>query len=118
MSFNLRYAKQLIGAGLDGIAAARQESNGAIFTPPLQTVALTPTAIGATIGALGSRLIRRDKGASGAAIGGLIGSVFGFGAALAWASRDFTRPAARKTVHGVNTVRDAHWLESHPITYA
>ena len=118
MSFNLRYAKQLIGAGLDGIAAARQESNGAIFTPPLQTVAWTPTAIGAMIGALGTRLIRRDKGASGAAIGGLIGSVFGFGAALAWASRDFTGPAARKTLRGVNTVRDAHWLESHPITYA
>ena len=118
MTFDFTYTRQLVGAGMDAIAAARQECKGAIFTPPLQTVAWTPTAIGATIGALGSRLIRRDKGTSGAAIGGLIGSVFGFGAALAWASRDFTRPAARKTVQGVNTVRDAHWLESHPITYA
>jgi hypothetical protein len=108
----------LVGAGLDGIAIVRQESRGPVFTTPLQTVAWTPTAIGATIGAVGARLIRREKGASGMAIGGLIGSLFGFGAALAWASRDFTGPAARKTLRGVNAVRDAHWLETHPITYA
>ena len=118
MTFDFTYTRQLVGAGMDAIAAARQESIGPIFRPPLQTVAWTPTAIGATIGALGTRLIRRDKGASGVAIGGLIGSMFGFGAALAWASRDFTGPAARKTLRGVNSVRDAHWLETHPITYA
>jgi len=114
MRFDLTYFKQLLGAGLDGIAAARQESHGRV----LQTVDWTPTAIGATIGALGTRLVRREKGASSVAIGGLIGSVFGFGAALAWASRDFTGPAARKTLRSLNAVRDAHWLETHPITYA
>ena len=118
MSSDFTYFKQLVGAGLNGIAAARQESHGRVFTPSLQTIAWTPAAIGATVGALGARLVRRDKSASGVAIGGLIGSLFGFGAALAWASRDFTGPAARKTLRGVNAVRDAHWLETHPITYA
>ena len=115
---DLTYFKQLVGAGLDGIVAARLEMNGPLFTPPLQTVAWTPAAVGATIGALGARLIGKEKRASGVAIGSLVGSICGFGAALAWASRDFTGPAARKALRHVNTARDAHWLELNPIDYA
>jgi hypothetical protein len=115
---DMAYVKQLVGAGFDGIAAARLETAGRIFVPPLQTVVWTPAAIGATMGALSTRMIAKNKSASGVAVGGLIGSVFGFGAALAWSSRHFTRPAARHTIRRVNAARDAHWLESHPIDYA
>jgi hypothetical protein len=63
-------------------------------------------------------MIGKDKRASGMAIGGLVGTMCGVGAALAWASRDFTGPAARKAFRRINTARDAHWLELNPIDYA
>jgi hypothetical protein len=112
------YFKQLVRAGLDGIDSARNERDGRVFTPPLQTVVWTPTAIVATIGMLSAHLIGKRKSVSRVALGGLAGSVLGFGAALAWASRDFIGPAARTAVRRVDAVRDAHWLESHPIDYA
>jgi len=114
---DLTYSRQLVRAGLDGIAAARQELDGP-FTPRLQIAAWAPAAVGATIGALGTRWIGKDNRASGVAIGGLVGSVCGLGAALAWASRDIAGPAVRKIFRRINTARDAHWLELNPIDYA
>jgi hypothetical protein len=115
---DLSYFRQLVGAGWDGIASARQELNSGVFPSPRQAVLWTPAAIGATIGVLGPRLIGNRKSASSMAMGGLVGSVLGFGAALAWSSRRFTGPAARKAVRNVNAARDARWLETHPINYA
>jgi hypothetical protein len=115
---DLAYLKQLVGAGLNGIGSARHELDGNMFTSPLQAVVWTPTAIGATIGMLGTRLIANRKSLSSVAIGGLVGSVLGVGAALAWSSRRFTGLAARKAVRHVNAARDAHWLETNPIDYA
>ena len=115
---DITYIKQLAGAGWDGIASARRELDGDVFTSPLQTVVWTPAAVCATIGMLSPRLIGNRKSASSVAMGGLIGSVLGLGAALVWSSRRFTGPAARRAVRHVNAARDAHWLESNPITYA
>ena len=112
------YLKQLVQAGLDGIDSARNERDGRVFTPPLQTVVWTPAAIGATIGMLSTHLIGKRKSASRVAMGGLAGSVLGFGAALAWASRGCIGPAARTAVRRIDAIRDARWLESHPIDYA
>jgi hypothetical protein len=115
---DLTYFKQLVGAGFDGIAAARHELDRPVFTPSLQRAAWTPAVLGGTVGALTARLIGKDKRASGIAIGGLVGTMCGVGAALAWTSRDFTRPAARNAFRRVNSARDAHWLELNPIDYA
>ena len=115
---NLAYLKQLVGAGLDGIDSARHELDGGVFTSPLQAVVWTPTAIGATIGILSTRLIGNRKSASSVAMGGLAGSVLGFGAGLVWTSRRLIGPAARTAIRRVNAARDAHWLETHPIDYA
>jgi hypothetical protein len=37
---------------------------------------------------------------------------------VAWASRRVTGSAAKRAIGGVNNVRDARWLERHPIDYA
>ena len=115
---DITYIKQLAGAGWDGIAAARREWNGGVFPSPRQTAVWTPAAVGATIGILSPRLLGSRKSASSMAMGGLVGSILGLGAALVWGSRRFTGPAARRAVRRVSAVRDAHWLESNPITYA
>lgn len=115
---DITYLKQLARAGLDGINSARHELNGGVFSSPLQTAVWKPAALGASIGMLSAHLIANRKSVSRVAMGGLVGSAFGLGAALAWASRGFMRPAARAAMRRVNAARDARWLESHPIDYA
>ena len=112
------YLKQLVRAGLDGIDSARNELGGGDLTSRLETVGWRPTVVGATVGMLGTHLIGNRKSASRLAMGGLVGSILGFGAALAWASRGFIGPAARTAVRRMSAARDAHWLETHPIDYA
>ena len=110
------YVKQLLGAGIDGIAAARREQSG-IFHPPLRTAVWPTVAVGATVGALGTRLSGRRK-ASTVAMGTIVGSLIGIGAALAWRSRRFAGSAVRRASQNVNASRDLHWLQTHPINYA
>jgi hypothetical protein len=112
------YLKQLARAGMDGINSARYELDGDVLKGTLQTVVWKPAALGATIGMLSAHLSGDRKSASRVAMGGLVGSVFGFGAALAWASRSFIGPAARTAMRRVNATRDARWLEANPIDYA
>jgi hypothetical protein len=52
------------------------------------------------------------------ALGGVVGGALGAGIGAAWGSRDFMRKVARGAIKDVNAVRDAHWLEKNPITYA
>ena len=115
---DLGYLKRLAGAGWDGFASARQEMRGGMFSPPLETAVWTPAALGAAIGMVGTRLLVKRKSASSAAVGGLVGSLVGCGAAIAWSSRRYTNRAAHRAARLVNAARDAHWLESHPIDYA
>jgi len=114
----MAYFKNLIGAGRDGITSARNEMHGDVFTPALKDAAWTPAALGAAIGVLSACFGKERRSFTRAAIGGLVGSVLGFGGGVAWASRRFTGIAARRAVRGVNSVRDARWLERHPIDYA
>ena len=74
-----------------------------------------PIAIGAAIGLFGTILASRRKSASRTAVGSLVGGVVGLGA---WASGRLLAPAAYSAARRVNSVRDARWLASHPITYA
>ena len=92
---NLKHLRQLAGAG--------------------SVPAWAPVAIGAVMGLLGATVTGRRKTVSRTAMGGLIGSVVGFSAGLAWTSG---RPAARAAARRVNAVRDARWLAMNPINYA
>jgi hypothetical protein len=107
---NLTYLKQLAGAGLEGIESTRREIRPSV-------PGWAPVAIGVVIGVLGATITGRRK-ASKTAIGGLVGSIVGFGAGLAWTSGRSLGPAARAAARRVNEVRDARWLATNPITYA
>jgi hypothetical protein len=113
---DMAYLGGLVGAGLDGIASARLERNSPAFArPPL---VFAPTALGAAVGALGTRLLGKRKSSSNVVMGGLVGSMVGCGAAVAWASRGSVLPAFRGAIREVSAVRDARWLEINPIDYA
>jgi hypothetical protein len=108
----LAYARNLIGAGWEGARAARNPA-------PARTLALwAPAAIGAGIGALSVSLARRRRPPSSFAVAGVLGSVAGMGLGMAWASRASAGTAARGAIRNINAVRDARWLETHPIAYA
>lgn len=113
----LDYIKSLAGAGLDGISEARREARGCVFTPGFNSVAWRSAAAGAFAGAVGARLTGKRKPWP-IALGGIAGTVVGFGAAAAWTSRCFTASATRSAFRCVNAARDAHWLKANPIDYA
>jgi hypothetical protein len=115
---DLAYVRELVGAGLEGIASTRQEVHGPVFTSPAEPAVWMPAAVGATIGIMGVRLTGRGKSPAACAWGAFLGSVIACGAALAWSSRHFTVPAARNAARSVSAARDAHWLARHPIDYA
>ena len=115
---NLAYAKQLMAAGMDGIGTARREIDGSVFTSPLRPMVWMPAAIGAAIGMFSIGMNRNRKASSRTAMAGLVGTVVGLCAGMAWASRRFVGPAARTAGRRVNAVRDARWLQTHPIDYA
>jgi len=114
----ITYLRYLTGAVLEGITSARKATAGRSFTPVLTTAVWTPMAIGAAIGVLSASLNRKNRPAYRVAVGGLLGSALGFGASVAWTSRDFTGAVAWSTIQKVNSVRDARWLEKNPINYA
>lgn len=114
---DIRYLKALVEAGVDGISSAKKELGGRILTRPLQAAAWPPMAIGATACALGTRLAGNRK-ASSIAVGGLIGSLAGLAAGLAWNSRRFAGCAARVVSQRVSATREERWLATHPIDYA
>ena len=115
---DLAYLKRLVGAGLEGIRSTRHEPDGGNPRSSLQTTVWKPTAIGATLGMLGVRAIGKRRSASSVTMGALVGGVLGFGASRAWKFRRFVSPAASAALRRVNAVRDAHWLETHPVDYA
>jgi hypothetical protein len=114
---DVTYVKDLVGAGWAGIDSARQESGQCVITPAFKRTVWLPIAVGAALGVLavcskGGRKTRH------AVLGGVVGSVIGFGGGVAWASRGITGAAARGAIQKVSTVRDARWLEKNPIAYA
>jgi hypothetical protein len=118
LSSDIAYFKNLIRAGLDGITSALNEKHGGVFTPALKDAAWTPAVLGAGIGVLSTCFDKDRRSVPRAAIGGLVGSAVGFGGGAAWASRRFTGMAAKRAMRGVNKIRDARWLEKHPIDCA
>ena len=114
----LRYAKNLVAAGRDGIASARHEFDGRMLSTASKTAVFSPAAIGAGLGLLSSGLRRNGRSASRRAMGGLVGGVIGLGAAVAWQARHFAGRAARNAARRIGTVADQRWLEKNPINYA
>jgi hypothetical protein len=115
---NLSYFRRLVEAGLEGLVSAGEGSRDAAFNPALTPAVWAPTAIGAAIGTLSAVMGRDRRSGSSIMARALVGSVFGFGGGMAFASRGVIRTAARSSARKVNAVRDARWLEKNPIAYA
>jgi hypothetical protein len=112
------YLGHLIEAGWNGVLSSRGEPGNRVFPRLLACYLLAPTALGAGVGALSVSLRNNRRSGNRWAAAGLLGSLAGFSAAMAWSSRRVAAPAARNAMRNINTVRDARWLETHPIDYA
>ena len=115
---NLAYLRQLAGIALDGVGSARREIDSKVLRFPLHSSVWAPAAVGGVIGMLGSSVTGNRKPSSKTAVGGLVGTILGFGAGLAWASRPCLRPVVRTSARRMTAIRDARWLAAHPIDYA
>jgi hypothetical protein len=102
---DLAYVGDLVEAGMDGFA-------------PLPAGLWIPAVIGAAAGAAATYLIRDRKPGYGVATGALLGGAAGLSGSVLWGSRSATAAAARSAARRVSAVRDARWLEKHPIAYA
>ena len=114
----LTYVRNLIEAGWNGALSAWTETDNRALTRILARALLAPIAVGAGVGALSASVGKNRKSRYRSATAGFIGSVVGLGAGLAWAWRGPAGHAARGAIRKINTVRDARWLEKHPIDYA
>ncbi|HZT30856.1 MAG TPA: hypothetical protein VFA33_13280 [Bryobacteraceae bacterium] len=114
----LTYLRSLIEAGWNGALSARRELGSSALTPVKSCSLLAPAAVGASLGALSAFLGTKRRSGYRSAMGGLIGSVVGLGAGVAWSSRGVAGHAARGAIRKINTVREARWLEENPIDYA
>jgi hypothetical protein len=78
-----------------------------------------PGLVGAYIGALGAALGTRRRRAYGVVmISTTLGAVIGFTTGMAWGTRRLTGGIVQGAKKNIGAVRDAHWLERHPIDYA
>jgi hypothetical protein len=103
---DIAYVGDLVEAGWNGAIGARR---------PASTASIwAPAAVGAIAGALSASFSGPRRSRQRALTGSVLGAALG----LLWGSRAVTAAAARGAARKVNTVRDAHWLEKHPIAYA
>ena len=115
------YARDIVKAGLDAATSAGKTIPGQEPPPNLARAsqcAILPALLGAAIGALSVYLGRKGRFGSGAVVGGVVGGFVGFTGGIAWNTRDRTGLCVRNAAHNVQAVRDAHWLEKHPVAYA
>lgn len=118
----VEYGRKVLNSGLAGARSGREAFlNGRPFISFLDEAvrnAVTPAALGALVGMLGSLPGCKQKSATRTVLFGLLGSAIGFGIGFAWQSRGLTTCAATRAWRNIGRVRDEHWLQDHPIDYA
>jgi len=118
----LEYGRDLVDSGLEGASCGRDEFlQGEALAPQLNDAtrkALQLVTAGACVGMLGSCLSRDRKAVLRKLAFGALGVALGLGASLTWRTHALAANVARGALRSVGAVRDAHWLESHPIDYA
>ncbi|MFB3915887.1 MAG: hypothetical protein ACE14M_04120 [Terriglobales bacterium] len=120
---NLEYGRKLVDSGIEGARSSRDTS---LAAKPVSLVlsrsarhSWGPAMIGASIGILGAYLHRKQGHARAVALAyTLVGAAIGFGTGMAWGTRRLTGTVVRGAKKGIDAVRDEHWLQKHPITYA
>ena len=117
-----RYGRELVRSGVSGLSSGRDAHlNGRPLTEMLSESARASLGL-ATLGACAGLLryylpARRGRLAKTLACG-LLGGAFGFLAGFGWKTRDLAESMTHSAAKQMGTVRDQHWLASHPIDYA
>jgi hypothetical protein len=118
----VEYGRDLAGSGWQGARTARDsilqgEPVGTILGRSVRA-SWAPTVMGAGVGALCGLLAKRRKPNTIAVIAmGVVGGVVGFGAGVAWDTRQLSSGMARGALRKIGTARDSHWLGKHPINF-
>ena len=111
-----------MNSGLEGVRSGREAFlHGRPLTPFFRESfrkALTPAAVGACLGLLTSRPGNGKRSAARSLTSGIVGGLIGLAAGLLWENRFLAASSAGGALEGIDTVRDQHWLERHPIDYA
>jgi len=117
----IKYSRKLFEAGLDAAITVRDGAPNQTLAPELVCAARSawvPAVIGAALGVLTLRLARKGRSGRGALVGGLVGAAIGFGGGFGFGLREVTALVAQRAAKNLGVVRDARWLERHPVNYA
>jgi hypothetical protein len=118
----LHYGRSLVASGSEGMKAGRQAYlNGKPLGPVLSEKArasLGLAAVGACAGLVQYMVSCRRRRVPASLALSAAGSVIGFVAGFAWKTRDLTGSMLQGASRAIETTRDEHWLETHPIDYA
>ena len=116
------YGRKLVNSGLEGARSGQEEFlHGKSLKPFLSESArhaLAPAVVGACLGVLSGKADNGDRANGKAFAYGFLGGLVGFGAGMAWESRELTESIAFGALRTITKTRDEHWLEQHPIDYA
>ncbi len=110
----MTYIGQLVEAGWTGASSVRKQA----APNPSTWALLAPATVGLGVGVLAVALQGRRRSTVAVTLAAAIGGAIGLGVGAAWATRGTTGAAARAALRGMDTVRDNHLLEKHPISYA
>ncbi len=119
---NYKNTLELVESGYEGAKAAR---NRVLHDEPITSAVARgarnswkAAAIGACVGTVGAFFSGEKKSARRVLLGGLAGGCIGLGGSMVWGSRGVVGAMASEARRKVSNVRDAHWLQRHPIDYA
>jgi uncharacterized membrane protein YeaQ/YmgE (transglycosylase-associated protein family) len=119
----VEYGRDLADSGWQGARTAwdtvvRTEPVGKLVSRSVRR-SWAPTVMGAGVGALCALLVmqRRKPSAPVTVALGVVGSVVGFTAGVAWETRQLSSEVARGAMRQISSTRDLHWLDRHPINF-
>jgi hypothetical protein len=116
------YGKTLVASGAKGIRGGSESYlEGRSLSAALSESArasLPFAAFGIGAGLLQAFSGKRSHRVTRSLAAGFAGATIGFLAAFSWKTRDLAESMAQDAMKNISTVRDAHWLENHPIDYA
>lgn len=118
----LRYGRSLATSGAAGVRTGRDaylngKPLGEVLTQKAKA-SLGLAAIGACAGVLQCLVSNRGRRLPKSVVLGSVGSAIGFVAGFAWKTRDLTASMVHGAAKNMDSARDEHWLERHPIDYA
>ena len=106
----LTYMRQLVDAGWSGAHSAGPSK------PVAPQALCASVVIGSAIGAL-TALARKRRRSASVGVSAVIGGAVGLCAGTVWETRSSVGAATRGAMRQINSARDMHWLEKHPVAY-